>query len=133
VSRQMAFQLGQMDILRRFAIIMKSPPAEKSTVGEALRLITTDEKELFKLRAVYSLMVKCLDDPIKTLRCRKMVCWRDPNSVIMPSFTEEKFDLEMEFSPEDPPLWMIREAGILDYLRTLTHDKREEPDRPSGS
>jgi len=109
MGRQMAFQLGPVDILKRMAVILAHGPGEeKQTVGQLVQAMTADEKERDKLRAVYVLMDKCDGDAGKALRCNKLVCWRRPDP--------GKFDIEMTFSRQDPPAWIIKEAGLFNVL-----------------
>jgi hypothetical protein len=104
----MAFQLTQMEYLRRLAVVLGPDWANQGlTLGEIIEKTTPKPKERDKLRAVFMVMKQLQDKGRweQILRLRKLICWR--------SSDPQKFDLELEFDQQDPPRRFLEEAGLI--------------------
>jgi len=109
MSKQMAFHIGQAEILKMLGIIYKHGPGKKDqTLGDIVDAMGGDDKRKDKLRAVYVAMDQCVrqGQQDKAFRMKKITAWRTADP--------EKFDLETDFDRSDPTASMLKAAGLMD-------------------
>ena len=107
MSRQMALQLTQLELLKRVGLVLNSrtdSTLKELTLAEWIELQTEDPKERQRLRAVWVSIDKCSKAGRDVFSISKVIAWRNEKG--------EPDEIQIEFGTRASRL-MLQLSGLL--------------------